>query len=271
MWFRWKSDRLVRPSVRLVAQSRVMRKPFPPLDLGTAPASDEVEVSTVRLGASETVIERLSDVLASDELERAARFRFLRLRERYIQARATLRYLLAPHVGCSPKDLVFSYGVGGKPSVQGNASLRFNVSHSFDVAVYAVGWGCELGVDVEQIRPLKDLDALAAHYFCPEEHGDLTRLASDERVPAFFRCWTRKEAYVKAVGDGLGIALDSFRVTLLPGAPAAFVHIGHVTAHDWRLHDLAPVPGYAGALAYRGALRRLVMRPPTTVEALFGG
>ena len=130
------------------------------------------------------------------------------------------------------------------------------------MALYAFTLDCELGVDVEQLRDLDDPESIAARFFSTAETSELLSLKPDERGLAFFRCWTRKEAYVKAIGEGLEIPLDSFQVTLLPDAPARFVqmasHLG--TASDWTLHHLELAPGYVGALAYRDRRR------PTTIH-----
>ena len=125
-------------------------------------------------------------------------------------------------------------------------------------------------MDIERVRPLKDMTKVASRFFSREEAAELLSLPPDEREPAFFSCWTRKEAYVKAVGNGLSIPLDSFRVTLRPGQPARFLHLDHDAslAQSWTLHNLEVTSGYAAALAYRDAPRPVHLQPLQGMEEL---
>ena len=127
---------------------------------------------------------------------------------------------------------------------------------------YAFTLGCELGVDVEELRELDDPESIAARFFSTAEVSELLSLKPQDRGLAFFCCWTRKEAYVKAIGDGLAIPLNRFQVTLLPRAPTRFVQIARDmgTASDWTLHHLELAPGYVGALAYRDNQRPITMQ-----------
>ena len=142
------------------------------------------------------------------------------------------------------------------------------------MALYAMTRDCDLGVDVEKIRRLEDLAQIAQRFFCPEEVRELLSLPPPQRKEVFFRCWSRKEAYIKATGDGLAIPLDSFRVTLMSGDRVEFVHFANdgELAKEWTLHDLPAIPGYAAAIAYHDAPRPLRSGPVITaaeVLALF--
>jgi 4'-phosphopantetheinyl transferase len=209
--------------------------------------------------------------LAKDELDRADRFRFAHLRESFVIARAGLRCLLGRYLDICPADLRFIYGSKGKPALESAAGVQFNMTHSGRLAAVAITANCPIGVDLELIRPLPDMQQIAARFFCSEEAAEIMMLPASERELAFFRCWTRKEAYIKAIGDGLSAPLDGFRVTMQPGAPARFVHIGHDTnaANAWTLHDLCFAPDYAAALAYRGPQRSLSIFPIAGLEELF--
>jgi 4'-phosphopantetheinyl transferase len=125
-------------------------------------------------------------------------------------------------------------------------------------------------VDVERIRPVRDMAAIANRFFCPEEATELMSLDIADREKAFFLCWTRKEAYIKAIGEGLSVPLDSFRVTFLPGTPVQFHYIRHDGAipANWNLHNLEFLPDYAGALAYPGPSRAIRLFPPVTPAEL---
>jgi len=142
--------------------------------------------------------------------------------------------------------------------------IRFNSSHSGALALVAVTLDCELGVDIEQFRPMPDLQEIAARFFCAGEEAELMSVAPALREPAFFRCWTRKEAYIKAIGDGLSAPLDGFAVTLKAGAPARMIQLGGdaTAAAAWTLHDLEIQSGYAAALAYRDRPRAVRLSPP---------
>ena len=175
--------------------------------------------------------------------------------------------MLAHYLGCPPNEIEFIYGPKGKPELRDSSRIRFNASHSGQIALYAFTLGCELGVDVEELRELDDAESIAVRFFSIGEVSELLSLKPEDRGLAFFHCWTRKEAYVKAIGDGLAIPLDRFQVTLLPGAPARFVQIARdmETASDWTLHHLEPAPGYVGALAYQDSQRPTTIHP--TVRA----
>ena len=219
----------------------------------------EVHIWTLPTTAANATAVMFEPVLAPDELDRAGRFHFIHLRESFVIARGALRCLLGRYLGLHPKSIRFSYGSKGKPALEPAARIQFNMTHSGSLAAIAITVDCQIGLDTEQIRPLSDMLQIAAHFFCSEETADIMSLPSSERERAFFCCWTRKESYIKAIGDGLSAPLDGFRVTVLPGTPAQFVRIGHGAADTdaWTLHDLSLAPGYAAALAYSGRQRPL--------------
>lgn len=223
----------------------------------------DVHLWPVRVRGSEALAERFSPLLSSEERDRAARFRFEHLRRAFTLTRSSLRILLGHYLNASPGGIVFEYGSQGKPCVGAPSRVKFNVSHSGELALLAFTLDCELGVDIEQIRPMPDMPEIADRYFCAEEAAELMALPADRRESAFFLCWTRKEAYIKAVGDGLSAPLDSFQVTLRPEEPARFIHLDGNTdaAANWTLHDLNLTPGYAAALAYRESPRPRLRRP----------
>jgi 4'-phosphopantetheinyl transferase len=224
-------------------------------------AGRSVELWPVRLDASDVVFARFRRILAPDEAARAARFRFDHLRRSFILSRGALRILLGNYLSVAPGGIRFCYGSKGKPALADPVPIQFNASHSGALALFAFTLGCEVGVDVEQIRRLQDMQEIASRFFCSEETAELMSLPSDERERAFFFCWTRKEAYVKAVGEGLSIPLDGFRVTLRPNEPARFIHLAHDTSatEAWTLHSVDPAPHYAAALAYRDLPRPVRM------------
>jgi 4'-phosphopantetheinyl transferase len=171
--------------------------------------------------------------------------------------RGLLRIILGHYVEAPPEGLRFCYNPYGKPALdptQDRGSLRFNLSHSGGRALYAVARGREVGVDVETIRTEFAGLAIAERFFAPAEVAVLRDLAPEHRTRAFFSCWTRKEAFIKARGKGLSIPLDTFEVSLAPGAPAALLatHDDRDEAARWTLFDLDPGPGFAGALAVEG-------------------
>ncbi len=200
--------------------------------------------------------DRLRQTLAADEERRAAGFRFPRDRERYVVGRGALRAVLGQYLRRRPEDIRFSYNAEGKPALAGEFSaerLRFNVAHADGLALVAVAREREVGVDLEKVRAI-EVEEIAERFFSAAEVAVLRGLPADRRVDAFFRCWTRKEAYLKATGKGLSGGLDQFDVSLAPGEPAALLaHRGApAEAGRWQLRELAPAPGYVGALAVEG-------------------
>lgn len=190
--------------------------------------------------------------LSEDENERAARFKFDRDRDRFITARGTLRALLARYLRKQPRDLQFLLGRAGKPALapeSAGGTLSFNLSHSQDVAVFAFGWNRNIGVDVERVRPDVGYEDIAHHHFSGREIQSLAALPPQQRVEAFFLCWTRKEAYIKAGGSGLQVPLDSFDVSLEPGTPARL--LGGVDS-SWRISSFSAGNEYPVALVYDG-------------------
>src|SRR5262249_7235080 len=161
----------------------------------------------VRLRAPDSVTARYAELLAADESSRAGRFAFDHLRHSFTLARGAMRILLGHCLNAPPESIVFAYGAKGKPSLAAPSRVRFNTSHSGDLALFAATLDCELGVDIEHARAMPDLEEIATRFFSAEEKSDLLALPPDQREAAFFRCWTRKEAYIKAIGDGLAVPL----------------------------------------------------------------
>jgi 4'-phosphopantetheinyl transferase len=194
-----------------------------------------------------------ADILSEDERARAARFHFERDRRRFIAGRAALRRILAGYLERAPAALVFSLGHHGKPALE-NLGLEFNLSHSGGCGLIAVTRGRRIGVDVESIRTDFAGEDIARRFFAPAEVEALVASAPDEYATAFFRCWTRKEAYVKARGDGLSLALDRFEVPLEHGATRALASCLDDPSEcaRWSLREIVPRPGYLGALVVEG-------------------
>jgi 4'-phosphopantetheinyl transferase len=217
-------------------------------------APDDVHIWCIRLESTAELLESAYQTLSPGERSRAARFLVDPPRNTFVLARAVLRRLLAGLNGGTAEDLQFGYSKEGKPFLLHQLStMHFNMSHSGDLAAYAITLAGEVGIDVEQHRSMPDLEAIAQRFFSAREHKSLSQVPEPERIPAFFDCWVRKEAYLKARGGGLSIGLDNFHVSLAPGEPAALLAIDDPAenAREWFLHAFTPAPGFSGALALR--------------------
>src|SRR2546423_1440196 len=212
-----------------------------------------VQVAVARTDVGSESVRASVAALSDGDRERARRFAFDRERRRFIVARALLRRLLAARLDIPPESVELAYGKRGKPALAGRfaaSDLRFNLSHSEDVAVYAFASGSELGIDVEAVRAIPDADDLAVRCFSRREQARYQALDPRDRALGFFQCWTRKEAFIKALGDGLFHPLDRFDVSLAPGEPAKLLRVDGVPGEDcaWTLHDFMPGPGLTGAI-----------------------
>jgi len=195
--------------------------------------------------------------LNEDERLRAERFHFERDRKRFIVGRGVLRTILGRYLHIEPNRVRFSYDLNGKPCLAktpGDNTLRFNLAHSNELALYAFTRGREIGIDIEYLRTMLDAGQISERFFSPQVNVNLQALPASHRKTAFFNCWTRKEAYLKALGVGLSHALDQFEVSLVPAEPAHLVdvEIDCDDASRWTLKALIPAPGYVAALAVEG-------------------
>jgi 4'-phosphopantetheinyl transferase len=200
-------------------------------------------------------LRQLEGALSRDERERADRFRFDRDRRRYVAARGILREILGSLLGTEPAALRFDYGEHGKPMLRkgcGGGDIFFNIAHSADRGAFAVAATGEVGIDVEVVRPVPDFAAIARRFFAPTESAAIEALPASLRTQAFFLCWTRKEAFIKALGEGLSHPLDAFTVSVAPGAPARLLQAATGGTAGWLIHDLSHLPAFACALAVRG-------------------
>jgi 4'-phosphopantetheinyl transferase len=231
--------------------------PWTPAPHAPPLAADVVHVWQALLDAEPPLVARLETLLDDRERERANRFHFPRDGQRYIVGRGRLRLLLGEYLGVEPAKVLLRSTSSGKPELVGEqewSGVRFNVAHSDCLVLYAVARGRNVGVDVERVRPDLEWHALAARYFASCEVDELMALPAERQHRAFFVCWTRKEAYVKALGCGLSVPLDRFAVTVAPDRPAALVHTEHDPAQHprWEMKELSPAPGYVGAVAVEG-------------------
>lgn len=200
----------------------------------------------------------LARLLSADEAARAGRFRFDRDRRSFVTTRALLRTLAASYLDVAPEEVVFTYGGKGKPAVTG---LSFNVSHAGDVALAAFARSGRVGVDVEMMRPDVEMLALARRFFTPTETAALERLSGDDLVRGFYRCWTCKEAFVKAVGEGLSFDLDRVEVAVYPEPPELTTLDGRAEAAlGWTLREVDAGSGYAGAVVADSPGAEVVVR-----------
>jgi 4'-phosphopantetheinyl transferase len=228
----------------------------------TALGPDELHVWEAWLDRPRDAVERLRTTLSADERARAARFRFDRDRDRFVVGRGLLRRLLGSYLGTTAAEVSFVYGAHGKPLLA-DAGLWFNVSHSGAVALFAFSTAGEVGIDVELDAPEFARERIAERFFSPAEVTALRSLPPALQGRAFMACWTRKEAFIKARGDGMSLALDSFDVSLTPGSPAALLRTEWSTEEpgQWRLGDVSdPDRRYVAAVALRGDGWRVISR-----------
>jgi 4'-phosphopantetheinyl transferase len=216
-----------------------------------------IHVWSVRLDPPAAEVERLGRRLSADEWQRANRFRFDQHRRQYVVGRGALRKLLAGYLETDPERIQFGYGPRGKPFLaqpQSAAGLRFNLSNSHELAVVGLVMGPEIGVDVERLRSMPDCEKISERFFSASERQALRGVSALRKEEAFFNCWTRKEAYLKAVGEGLAAALDSFDVTLVPGDPPRMLSLegDAERAARWSLYHLRPAGDYVAAVAVQG-------------------
>ena len=196
-------------------------------------------------------------LLSSDERSRAQRYKFEENRSEYTLARGLLRNLLGLYQNADPLRLRFVYNPYGKPSLVGGAGqlgVSFNVSHSHGIVLYAFSRNRELGIDLERIRPEAAQGGVAERFFSQREVSTLRSLPEYAQPLGFFNCWTRKEAYIKARGEGLSIPLNQFDVSLAPGEPAALLEsrVDPTDINRWSLHALNMGTQYVAALAVEG-------------------
>lgn len=226
----------------------------PPINLVLS--KDVVHIWRADLNLPELQIQSLAKTLSPDENNRAFRFYFERDRKHFIAGRGILRSILGRYLNLEPAQLQFSYSSRGKPALANlgiGETLSFNLSHSHESALYAIAYTPLVGIDLEHIRPMDKVEQLVKRFFSAREYAVICSLPADQKQEAFFRAWTCKEAYLKAIGDGLP-GLDGVEVSLTPGEPAALLSIqgDEEAASHWSVYQLIPAPGYMAALAVEG-------------------
>jgi 4'-phosphopantetheinyl transferase len=222
------------------------------------------------LDVAKPAVERLRKHLSSDERERAKRYKFGNLRVDFTVARGFLREVLAGYLGEKPAKLRFRYQAHGKPELESGAALQFNLSHAHRLALLAVTRCGRVGVDLEWMDRRVETDEIASRFFAPGEFASLKLLRGELRRQGFFAVWTRKEAFVKAAGEGISLGLDQFEVSVRPDAPASLLTLrgSPAAAAQWSLRSLEVPEGYAGAVAVESPSCRVEFRQWPVPEAL---
>lgn len=222
------------------------------------PDSTTADVCTcwVSLNQLDPYIEEFFQTLADDEKIRVGGFHFAKDRKRFTIARGMLRQILASYLHTEPGAVRFCYGKNGKPKLAhafGDESIEFSLSHSEGIALYGFCKGCPIGVDIEYIHEIPEMDLIAKKFFSTRESEGFRRQHGSKKVDAFYKCWTRKEAFIKATGEGLSRPLDMFDVSVIPDEPANLLSVkGDAReASRWFIRDVKPAPDYAAAFAVR--------------------
>jgi 4'-phosphopantetheinyl transferase len=215
-----------------------------------------VDIWTCDISDASALEPQLIHLLSSDERARADRFALPSLRASFISTRGLTRRILAKYLQCSAQEIAFQYGEFGKPFLE---APHFNVAHSGSMLCVAVSSDSELGVDIEKIKPMRDALSIANRFFSPTESARLHALPPPLQTPAFFECWTRKEAFVKATGQGLRRGLQNFSVAFGPGVQPKMEQIENPQDDPtaWSLLAFEPADGYLGAVALRAQNVRL--------------
>ena len=216
----------------------------------------EVHIWVIALDLEDDQVDYHRQILSQEERVRANRFHFERHRRRYIVSQGIVRRILGNYLDAEPAELIYELGDHGKPALAGEqieTNLHFNLTHSHEIALFAMVREVEVGIDVEFYRPMDDFDSIAARFFSAAEQSAYFSLPKDLRPQGFYNCWTRKEAFIKAIGDGLSYPLEKFDVSLVPGEPAQLFRIENEPQEVsyWTLEAFYPLEEYTAAVALR--------------------
>lgn len=218
-------------------------------------SSNEVMVFQQSLRVSAQELQEYRQLLSADEKDRANRFVQEKDQRKFIVARGRLRQLIGEYMGISPKQLMFTYNSYGKPEIKSKSSiLHFNLSHSNEMAVYVLSASFEVGIDIEYLKPHIEIEEIAKRFFSVNESTALIALPAEQKLLAFYQCWTRKEALLKALGEGLSFPLDKCEVSLAPGKPARIISIqdSEILAAEWYMQSFGISNEYVGAVVVHG-------------------
>jgi 4'-phosphopantetheinyl transferase len=223
---------------------------------------DEVHVRIASLDRRQSEMKYFENILAEDEIKRANRFHFKRDRERFVAGRGLLRMILSSYVGMPANEIIFTYSCHGKPGLRrqdGRPAIEFNLAHSGGTALYTITRDRPVGVDIEVMKDEFPLESVAEHFFSTAEVAALRSLPQPMQRIAFFKCWTRKEAFIKAIGHGLSFPLSDFDVSLMPGQPARLLHVRGASeeASRWYMEDIDSLAGCAAAIVFSGPQCRM--------------
>ncbi len=221
-------------------------------------AADEVHVWRISLNRPIAAVQELQSLLSPEEMSRADRFHFEKDRQRFVVVRGLLRVILARYLDLEPNQLCFVYNDYGKPALAPTlaaSGLSFNLSHAHELALVAVTQERQLGIDLEHIRPIPEVEQIAERILSVEENKEFGALPATEKLGVFFRYWTCKEAYIKARGEGLSLPLDQFEIAPILGEvpPMLRVRGDAKESTRWSLRELTPWPGYVAALVVEGS------------------
>jgi 4'-phosphopantetheinyl transferase len=241
----------------------IIEWPLPPANPQLA--GNEIHVWAASLALDPPILEKLAHTLAPDETERAQRFKFHLHRNRYLAGRGALRAILSQYLATDPAQPRFAHLKNGKPELAAefaSAGIHFNLAHTGDLALVAVTRIGPIGADVECVRPVKDVDDLVARFFSKREHELFQKIPLEQKSAAFFNLWTRKEALLKATGEGITRSLSLVEVSFLPGEPARLLAISGdaKAAEQWALRELAPAQDFVGAVAMQPGDRDIVVK-----------
>ncbi len=247
-----------------------MEDTWPVIEWPPAPEAIRLEPKHVHVWAAaldefKDQIAELGDLLSPTEHDRAERFKFVKDRNRFLIRRGLVRVILSLYLEKLPSAIEFQYGPYGKPEVQsgeGGMPLFFDTSHSAEIATFAITSACPIGVDVERMMKIPEIERLARQFFLPGETRTLMALAPDSQLHAFYTCWTSKEAYLKATGERIAENLAKVEVKLAPEEKPGVVSVSGDRAADkeWQLQPFTPAAGYLGCVAYRNAPLSLNLR-----------
>lgn len=222
-------------------------------------SDNDVHVWCADLDQAGSSVQELTAILSEDEQIRAEKFRFAQHRHRFIAARGILRKVLGFYLGIQPSELQFIYSSRGKPALTKTCNakkLSFNLSHSQGLALYGITYDANIGVDLEYIRPMSDVEKIVGRFFADNESNLFQKIPDHEKLVAFFNAWTGKEAYLKATGEGLAGHLDQIEVSLIPEEPAKLLSIkgNKEAAEGWCLKTLTPATSYVATVAVEGQI-----------------